>query len=284
MARLDNQDPVIKKTAIYALDGQSNLREETLKQITVRLEDEYPGVRMAAIDVLSSPSSLEEVTLNQIAARLEGPRSCASLLDNPDWVVRRAAIEALERQSNLPDVRLNQIAARLGDQDSDIRRAATDALSSRSNLPEVILNQIAALLEDQDLDVKTASMDTLGSKPNLPEGVLNQIARQLKGHGLFAVDRVAPMIMEHHKFHFVCLVGGHAQGLLPLLLKQSFNNHLAWYIQDGKSYLQTDNRLGCVELLHGESNLEVALQRAREHAAIPAVGASLEAELGYSAA
>ncbi|GKZ26826.1 hypothetical protein AbraIFM66951_005023 [Aspergillus brasiliensis] len=438
MARLDNQDPEIKKAAIYALGGQSNLQEEALKQITDRLEDEDPGVRMAAIDVLSSPSSLDEVILNQIVARLEDrdhvvrnvaryalssqvnlpqgsinqiasrlghpdwevkvaalnvlrsqsnlPKvtlnQIAALLKDPDWVVRRAAIEALERQSNLPEATLNQIAARLGDQDSDIRRAAidalrsqwnllevtpnqiaaqvndpnrnvriaaiealehqsnlsedtlnqiaaqlndpnrdvriaaieslehqsnlsedilnqiavllgdkdsdirkaaTDALSSRSNLPEVTLNQIAALLEDQDLDVKTASIDTLGSKSNLPEGVLKKIARQLKGHDLFAVDRVAPMIMERHEFHSVCLVGGHAQGLLPLLLQQSFNNHLAWYIQDGKSCLETDNGLGCVGLLHGKSNVEVAIQRAREHAAVPAVGAPFEAELEYSA-
>ncbi|GKZ98543.1 hypothetical protein AnigIFM59636_003533 [Aspergillus niger] len=274
-ARLEHQDRDVRRAAVEVIGRQSDLQEVTLNQIAARLNDQYWNVRGAAVEALGHQSNLQEVTLNQIAARLE----------DQYFYVRSVAVKTLQRQSNLPEVTLNQIAARLEDQDSGVRRAAVEVLEVQSNLPEVTLDQIAARLKDQDIRVKVAAERVLEGQSNLPESTLNQIAAQLKDPqsiNVFA-DPVLSPLMELQEFHSVCLVGGHAQALFPLLLNQSFNNHLAWYIQDGKSCLETDNRLGCVELSHDKSNLEVAIKQARDDFATPAVGALHEVQLEYSA-
>lgn len=91
-------------------------------------------------------------------------------------------------------------------------------------------------------------------------------------------DQLASTIMERQDFHSVCMIGGHIQGLFPLLLTHSFGNHIALYIRDGKSCLVTGDRLGSEVLLHGQFNFEATINRPRDDAAIPAVAVSYEIE------
>ncbi|KAJ6087124.1 hypothetical protein N7467_006038 [Penicillium canescens] len=265
-AQLEDSNQQVRIAASDALGRQSNLSEGTLNQIATRFEHQDPEVRKASLTALGRQSTLSQETLHQIAARLKDPIR---------WV-RTAAIYALGRQSNLQEVTLNQIAARLKDPIRWVRIAAINVLGRQSNLQEVTLNQIAARLEDQDGTIRRITIGVLGRQPNLPEGTLNQIAVQLKD--LEPVEPLISMLIERQEFHSVCLVGGHAQGLFPLLLERSFRSHLAWCIQDGKSCLATDNHLRIVRLLYGQTNLEVTMRRAQEDAAIPAVAVSHEAE------
>ncbi|OGE47082.1 hypothetical protein PENARI_c067G09074 [Penicillium arizonense] len=270
-AGLEDQDRGVRMAVVVALKSQSNLSEVTLNKIAPRLEDRYPGIRRAAIDALGRQSNLPEVTLNQIAAHLE----------DQDSDVRMAAVDALGRQSNLSEVTLNKIAPRLEDRYPDVRRAAIDAMGRQSNLSELTLHKIAPRLVDQDPDVRSTAIAVLGSQSNMPEATLDQIAVQLKDRqpiDAFA-DQVTSMLLERRDFHSVCLVGDHAQGLYPLLLKQSFKKHLAWYIQDSNSCLETANRLGRVGVFHGQSTLEGAIKRAQEDAAVPAIVVSHAVEV-----
>ncbi|GIC94571.1 uncharacterized protein Aud_001900 [Aspergillus udagawae] len=271
VAQLKHQDRDIRVAAIHTLGLQTSLSEGTSNQIAAQLEDQFLDVRIAASNALEHQINLPEGTLNQIAARLKDQQ--------PD--VKIAAINILEKQINLPEVILDQIVAQLDHQSQDIRRAASNTLKQQSNLPEGTLNKIVAQLKHQSPDVRRAAIDTLVHRSNLPEGTLNQIAAQLKSQQLISfreVDQLTSMLMQHREFHPVCLVGGHAQGLLPHLLKQSFKRHMAWYIWAGKSFLETDNGLGCVGLSEGQLNLEVTIERAREDAAMPVVAVSHEVE------
>ncbi|OQE13653.1 hypothetical protein PENFLA_c045G03245 [Penicillium flavigenum] len=302
-AQLEDQDPRIKEAAIHALGRQSNLPEGILSQIAARLEDQGWEVQFAAINALGCQSNVPEGTLNQVAARLGDQnlnvRMSAShalrrqsnlplgtlnqivaRLGHLDPDTRIAAIEALEGQSKLPEGTLKQIAARLENQGWEVR-CAINALGRQSNLPEGTLNRIAARLEDQHEYVRIAAVEALGRQSKLPKVTLNQIAAQLKNRRfieLFEFDQLTSMLMQRPEFHSVCLVGGHAEGLFPLLMTHSFGNHLAWYLYGGKSCLETDNRLGSVELLNEQSSLEVAIKRARDDAAAPAIAVSHEVE------
>ena len=170
VARLEDQDGLVRRAAAEALGRQSVLSEEILNAIVARLEDQDGLVRRAAAEALGRQSVLSEEILNAIVARLE----------HQDGHVRRAAAEALGRQSVLSEEILNAIVARLEHQDRLVRWAAAEALGRQSVLSEEILNAIVARLEHQDGDVRWAAAKALGRQSVLSEEILNAIVARLE--------------------------------------------------------------------------------------------------------
>ncbi|KAF1365074.1 hypothetical protein EJ07DRAFT_97345 [Lizonia empirigonia] len=169
-ARLEDEDSDVRRAAIKALQGWTNLTEEMLQAIAARLEDEDSDVRWAAIKALQGQDNLTEEILQATAARLE----------DEDSDVRREAIEALQGRTNLKEEMLQAIAARLEHRDSDVQWAAIKALQGRTNLTEEMLQAIAARLEDEDRHVRLAAIKALQGRTNLTEEMLQAIAARLE--------------------------------------------------------------------------------------------------------
>jgi hypothetical protein len=82
-------------------------------------------------------------------------------------------------------------------------------------------------------------------------------------------------LLRHQERLALCLAGGYVKGLFSHLLRHSSKHHIAWYLQDGTSCLETDNQHESVELPHGQSEFEMAIARKQMKAAVPAVAVSM---------
>lgn len=196
---------------------------------------------MAADRALQSQLNLPQRVLGALVTHLE----------DQDWRVREAAVRAIGGQSSLPEWVLGAIVARLEDQVSDVRKAAVRALGDQFRLPEWVLGAIALRLLHHDWEVREAATEALGVQSNLPEKMFSKLIRE---------DGI------HREF----LVGGNVRLIFTALLEMSLENHLAWYIQDGNSCLETQNGAQSVAL-HEEVSFWGVVEQTRKDFGIPAV-------------
>ncbi|KAH7124211.1 armadillo-type protein [Dactylonectria macrodidyma] len=252
-ARLEHQDRDVRWAAVQVLRGQSALLEEIFKAVAARLEDQYEDVRRAAVDALGRQSALPKEILKAVAARLE----------DEGYYVRRAAAEALCSQSALPKEILKAVAVRLEDQDWHVRRAAAQALGSQSALPEEILKAVAARLEDQDWHVRRAAAQALGSQPALPEEILKAVAARLE-HQDEHVRWVAEAVLRRHaEFYRTLLNGPYVPSLYGILLQQSFNEQLSWYIDDGDSCINMSEDIRRLSIYNQQNDVRAMIKKAQ---------------------
>ncbi|KAH8694476.1 hypothetical protein BGZ61DRAFT_478085 [Ilyonectria robusta] len=149
--------------------------------------------------------------------------------------VRWGAVRALRGQSVLAGEILKAVAAHVEDQNGAVRIQAVLALGGRSGLPEEILKAVVARLKDQDRDVRRAVVDTLRGQSALSKEVLGQVAKYL----------------------------------YPIWLKESFEEHLSWYVADGISHIDMPVGLRKVRLEDQQDRFRDAIREAQRHLGIP---------------
>ncbi|KAH7160538.1 peptidase C14 [Dactylonectria estremocensis] len=285
-ARLEHQHEDVRRAAVDALGRRSALPEEILKAVATRLEDQHENIRYAAAVALGHQSALPEEILQAVAARLEhqhedvrwaaavalGRQSAlpeeilqavAARLEHEDEDVRWAAAVALGRQSALPEEILQAVAARLEHEDDDVRWAAADVLASQSALPKEILQAVAARLEHEDEDVQRAAADALASQSALPEEILKAVAARLE-HQRQYVRRAAEAVLRRHaEFYRTLLNGPYVPSLYGILLQQSFNEQLSWYIDDGESCVNMSEDIRRLSIHNKQNNVRAMIKKAR---------------------
>ena len=264
-ARLGARTKFSRKFVLRILSHQSNLPKELLGEIAAYVEDRNPSIRTAAINALGGQSNLSEFpeTIDQIAAHIE----------DPDVEVRIAAIQAVSHPSMSERI-LHTIMAQITDHNELVRSAVLQALARQPILAENTLNAIVARTNDQNKQVRWDAIQVLSCQSTLPEGALDEIAvrfSDLQITHIRSFQWLVKTLLLHDKFHSTFLLRGRAQYLLSLLLFQSFKGQLAWYIQDGESYLEAGNHLRAEKLPDGPFNIEKEMELARERAGVPSV-------------
>jgi HEAT repeat protein len=184
-AQLEDDDDVVRTTAMKRLRTQNILPDEVVSHTTARLNNHSPEVQMCAIKVLSSQTALSEASLLQVA----------KLLRHEAITVRLAAIEMLCARAALPETILTHIVALLNDKQVLVRVQVLAALGKRDQPSEATVKQILARLQDRESAVRIAAVQTLRSTKALySNDSRSQIAAQLEkvnGSKSFMSDIVA---------------------------------------------------------------------------------------------
>jgi hypothetical protein len=221
----------MKKTILKSLTKRATIPRSIIDRAASWLEHEDGGVRGAAAEALGGQSALPEEILKAVAARLE----------HEDGGVRGAAVHALRGQSALPQEILKAVAARLEHEEWSVRWAAVQALGGQSALPEAIL--VAARLEDEEESVRGAAVGALGGRSALPEEILKAVAARLEDEHWHVRLAAEAVLRRDGKFYRTLLNGPYVPSLYRILLRQGFDEHLCWYINDGDSCVNTPEHI-----------------------------------------
>ncbi|KAJ5771963.1 hypothetical protein N7520_002492 [Penicillium odoratum] len=262
------KNKLTRKAALKILEHQSNLPKGVLVKIVDCIEDEDSLIRTAAINAVSSQSYLSDLPeiIDKIMTKIE----------DSDAEVAEAAMQAVSViYPSLSEKHRLAIVARVDYHNKRVKLAAFQVLSQQSNLSDDILDLLVARMNDPDEQVRWGAVRALDYQSTLPEGILHKIASQIndpKSMGIGAVDWLIDMLVQREGFHSDFLLLLRAQRVLPPLLVRSFKKQLAWYVQNGESYLETANSTGTVRLSNGV-DIEVEMGLARERAGVPPVAA-----------
>ncbi|PMB65569.1 NACHT, LRR and PYD domains-containing protein 3 [Beauveria bassiana] len=252
--RLDDEDWRVRKTAVKALSERTALPNEVLIALAVRLNDKDKEVRKAAVEALGARAALPDDILMALAMRL----------DDEKWRVRRAAVEALGTYAVLPDGVLTALAALLDDEDENVRAAAVEVLGARTILPSGVLITVTARLNDEDKYVRTAAVEALGTRAALPDGVIIALAARLDDEE-WCVRRTAvgALMRRHEKLCRTILDGSLIAPVYKTLIKRSFEEHLSWYIDNGKSCINMSDRISELSIDAAENDVREWIHGAR---------------------
>ncbi|KAM0424167.1 hypothetical protein ACHAPT_010536 [Fusarium lateritium] len=225
--RLNDEDWHVRRAAQDVLQRQSSLSDEILTAVVQRLNDEDWDVREAALEVLQEHPSLSDEILIAVVQRL----------NDEDWHVRRAAQDVLQKQLSLSDEILIAVVQRLDDEYHFVRRAALKVLQKQPSLSDEILIAVVQRLDDEDSGVQWVALKVLQKQSSLSDELLTAVARQLESES--AGTLAEAVLRKHETFYSTLLSGPHAESLFKVLLRRAFEEQWSWYVEDGRSCINT---------------------------------------------
>ncbi|CAG8009373.1 unnamed protein product [Penicillium salamii] len=258
--------PVIA-AAVQALGLSGPLiLENNLEIISSQLNHDDKMVRKVVVQVLIDQSSLSEKHLTLLVDRT----------NDDDRDVRKAVVQFLLRQPSHSEEHLRLLMTRINDEDSGIRNDIVQFILRQSPLSDDYVQLLATRINDQDWEVRSSVGKFLEEQKDLTDETLHIIASQIAGSDTvrFADPmrsfRLVNMLLKHERLHSELLLRGFAYRVLSPLLLRSFKAHLAWYIQDGESCLETESEIKRRGLF-ADVNIEVEMNTVREAAQMPPV-------------
>ncbi|KAL6836761.1 armadillo-type protein [Trichoderma sp. SZMC 28015] len=259
-ARLKNKDDFVRCATIGVLNYQVifGLPEKILGAVITRLQDGRSRVRSAAVSfVLRHRKALRQTALHNKLLKVS-----SALLEDKDSLVRSFAIEFLGHEVALSSESLEAIAAKLGDEDRGVRIRAVHALCRQPALPQEILKVVVARLEEKHDDMRhyvtTASLD----QSALPDEILKTMVPRLEDDDESVQEAAEDVIRRHEKFYLTLLKGNNVTALYKILLQQSFEEELIWYIDDGHLCINMPEGIRRVSI-DTHDNIMAAIETAR---------------------
>ncbi|KAI0844760.1 nacht nucleoside triphosphatase [Daldinia vernicosa] len=253
---LGRKERALRELAVETLGVQGYLSDEVVRYIVDRLKDHDLGVRSVCVKALRERPSLSYEVLRALVAQLGDKDSY--------W---RAAMEVLEGISDIPNDILKDIVPLLGSENKEKRDRVVVMLRKQSTLPGEATQAIKELLGDDTKfveflkvkDESNPSNDSIGT--NIGSNESNQISgrrvtdktwryygqRRLEKpkktytsirHTNDGTDAEGILPGSPQISHFTLLNDQLTESLYTVLLKRSFEESWAWYIDNGTSYIR----------------------------------------------
>lgn len=156
IARLEDDDPRVRKRAIWALKEMTAGQLEPHKHlIAARLEHRNPEVRSAAAEMMGFMGKLSLDIHGNNAASLE------KCLGDESVIVRRSVIEAFFKWGEVARPHARALAVALGDEDALVRKLACGTLGQLGRCALAHEGQLEGLLADPDAMVRVVALAAL---------------------------------------------------------------------------------------------------------------------------
>jgi len=156
VARLEDDDPRVRKRAIWALKEMTAGQLEPHKHlIAARLEHRNPEVRAAAAEMMGFMGKLSLDIHGNNAASLE------KCLRDESVIVRRSVIEAFFKWGEVARPHARALAVALGDVDALVRKLACGSLGQLGRCALAHEGQLEVLLSDPEAMVRVVALAAL---------------------------------------------------------------------------------------------------------------------------
>ncbi|KAI7770595.1 hypothetical protein LZL87_002966 [Fusarium oxysporum] len=292
----------IRRGALLLLDGQLKLPETVLRAIIECLVDDYEPIRRQAMKTLESHrSDLNERLCSAIDYHLDvedGTKrdlvfhtvyrtaGCAE-------AVLRTIEKALHDENNL--IRLNALTYWI--QHPDIPGRLHEAVAAccaalthkhpkgrhgmikmltretKRFLPDTrILYALAEFLNDDDVDIRRDTVSYLSRHPNVPPEITARIATKISAfpEDIFQYTSSMNILLQYNDAYGATLARAKVDEQLKFLLERSDTMHIAWYMRNGQSLIETGSGVMYKELENPRAFAN-AVEKARKKAEMPDV-------------
>lgn len=249
---LESSDRWCRWAAASALGGNGILPMQARLRLWERLDDAEAIVRHATILSLGRHSDISNDDLLRIVKNLR----------DGEYTVRRAATVVLRSYPNLPDNVLQYIKPLLQDEEIYVRHAAFQVFGGQPNLSQELLLYLVERFSDQDRGVAASVMGVLGGQATLSEAMLRLLIERFRNvgseefhEGALAILNNSPTnasIKVNELFNFTLLIKHDSFRLAVSkridlldnfisLMIQCSESHLAWYVHEGNSCIETQS-------------------------------------------
>ncbi|KAG7411182.1 hypothetical protein Forpe1208_v009937 [Fusarium oxysporum f. sp. rapae] len=292
----------IRRGALLLLDGQLKLPETVLRAIIECLVDDYEPIRRQAMKTLESHrSDLNERLCSAIDYHLDvedGTKrdlvfhtvyrtaGCAE-------AVLRTIEKALHDENNL--IRLNALTYWI--QHPDIPGRLHEAVAAccaalthkhpkgrhgmikmltretKRFLPDTrILYALAEFLNDDDVDIRRDTVSYLSRHPNVLPEITARIATKISAfpEDIFQYTSSMNILLQYNDAYGATLARAKVDEQLKFLLERSDTMHIAWYMRNGQSLIETGSGVMYKELENPRAFAN-AVEKARKKAEMPDV-------------
>ncbi|KAK2928297.1 Armadillo-like helical [Fusarium oxysporum f. sp. vasinfectum] len=292
----------IRRGALLLFDGQSKLPETVLRAIIECLVDDYEPIRRQAMKTLESHrSDLNERLYSAIDYHLDvedGTKrdlvfhtayrtaGCAeavlrtiekALLDK-DNLIRLNALTYWIQHPDIPG-RLHEAVAAcceaLTHKHPKGRHDMIKMLSreARRFFPDTrILYALAEFLNDDDVDIRRDTVSYLSRHPNVPPRITAWITSKISEFpdDIFQYTSSMTILLQHNDAYGATLARAKVDEQLKFLLERSDTMHIAWYMRNGQSLIETGSGVMYKELENPRAFAN-AIEKARKKAEMPDV-------------
>ncbi len=255
----------VKRSAADALGKQSSLPASALDALIALKKDLSWDVKCSAADALGKQPPLPTSALDALIA----------LMNDPDKEVKRSVADALGKQSPLPASAVNALTTLMKDSDREVKYRAAEVLGKQSSLPASALEALAVLTKDLNWDVRYCAAVALGQQSWFSASALDALVALMKEPN-WVVKRRAAMILAKHRWTLYRLLPTLNRQQIEriyteYLLKQSFDQGIPFYIQEGSLYFYTAQGLQSVPFsdANQEAKFKQAVQQAQQVAGLP---------------
>jgi HEAT repeat protein len=255
------RDPVddVRSSAARTLGFQQNLSPTLLGNLTDLFQDSEYGIRHAAAYAVGDQRNLPAIVII----------SLTDLLRDPHDSVRWTAARALGNQPNLPLTVLDSMTVLLRDPDYFVQWATAEALRKQPALPVTVLDGLVDLLQHYKSIVHTTATRALGEQSDLPAKIVDTLTILLRDPDSDNRSRAAQILENHFWLHTASLLYELEEesfnSMFEYFLKQSINNHVVWYIEEGQLCIVSGERRRTVP----HEGLAHKLSTAREYVNCP---------------
>ncbi|KAI0188180.1 armadillo-type protein [Xylaria flabelliformis] len=225
-----NEDHQIIMAALRAIEKQPNLPVEILRAVTKLFKDEDYLIRTQAVKVFECHHNLPVEILRAIEA----------LFRDEDRDVRCAAVELMKNQPNLSTEFIEATAALFRDEDDLVRCAALEMMEKQPNLSVEILRAISKLLKDVDYSVRMGAVGFFQHRRDLPVEFFRAIAALFNDGRHYVRWKVVDTFLTREALSSI--PNQHVKSFYEVLLERSFEEHIAWQIVEGTSYITLENQ------------------------------------------
>ncbi|KAF4500245.1 NACHT, LRR and PYD domains-containing 3 [Fusarium agapanthi] len=292
----------IRRGALLLLDGQSKLSETVLQAIIECLVDDYEPIRRQAMKTLESHRlELNERLYSAIDSHLDvKDRTKRDLVfqtmyrtANCPETVRQAVEKALLDEDDL--VRLNALTywvhhpetpGKLHEAMAACCEALTQGYSNGRHrmikmltretkrfLPDTrTLYALAEFLSDDGVGIRRDTVSYLSRHPNVPPKITARIATKISAFpdDIFQYTSSMTILLQNNDAYGATLARAKVEEQLKFLVERSDTMHIAWYVREGQSLIETGSGVVYNEMENPRAFVS-AVENARKKAEMPDV-------------
>ncbi|RBR14610.1 hypothetical protein FVER53590_29086 [Fusarium verticillioides] len=299
---LGSEDQKIRRGALLLFDGQSKLPETVLRAIVERLVDDYEPIRRQAMKTLESHRlDLNERLYSAIDSHLDFKdgtkrdlvfetvyktagcpekvlQTIEKALNDKDHLIRLNALTYWIHNPEIPG-RLHEAVAAcckaLTHREPKGRHCMIEMLTREKKrfLPDTrTLYALAEFLSDDDVYLRRDTISYLSRHPNVPPKITARIATKITAFpdDIFRYNSSMTILLQHNDAYGATLARAKVEEQLKFLLERSDTMHIAWYVRDGQSLIETGSGVMCRELEDSRTFVS-AVEEARKKAEMPDV-------------
>ncbi|RKL46985.1 hypothetical protein BFJ72_g2722 [Fusarium proliferatum] len=292
----------IRRGALLLFDGQPKLSETVLRAIIECLVDDYEPIRRQAMKTLEShrldlneqlhsaidnhldvrDGTKRDLVFQTVYRTAGCPEALRQAIDkalhNTDDLIRLNALTYWIYHPDIPG-NLHEAAAAcceaLTHRNANGRHGMIKTLTRETKrfLPDTrTLYALAEFLNDDDVNIRRETVSYLSRHPNVPPKITAQIATKISAFpdDIFQYTSSMTILLQHNDAYGATLARAKVDEQLKFLVERSDVMHIAWYIKDGQSLIETGSGVMCKELESPRAFLS-AVEKARKTAEMPDV-------------
>ncbi|KAG5755620.1 hypothetical protein H9Q70_001767 [Fusarium xylarioides] len=292
----------IRRGALLLFDGQSKLPETVLRAIIECLVDNYEPIRRQVMKTLESRRlDLNERLYSAIESHLDVtdgmkrdlvfqtvyraarcPETVRQAIDkalhDKDYLIRLNALTYWIYHPEYPG-RLHEAVAAfceaLTHRESKGRHDMIKMLTRETKrfLPDTrTLYALAEFLNDDDVEIRRDTISYLTRHPNVPPKITARISNKISAFpdDIFQYNSSMTILLQHNDAYGATLARAKVDEQLKFLLERSDTMHIAWYVKDGQSLIETGSGVMYNELQNPRAFVS-AVEKARKKAEMPDV-------------